>query len=568
MTLESCLDDWSRGWRGPLLAAVVAVLAALPALIFLPPLDRDESRFAQASAQMLETGDFVSIRYQDTPRYKKPVGIHWLQTAAVAAVSDVEARQIWAYRLPSLLGAALAAAACAWGAAAFLGPRGGTIAGLILAASQMLGFEGGVAKTDAVLCGAVTLAMAAFARLYMARNGAAVAAGRRERLLLWLGLAAATLDKGPVAPLVAGLALIALLAHDRWRKQTSPWLKDLGWGWGVILFAAVVLPWATAITVATDGAFWITALGGDLAPKLAGGQESHGALPGYHTVLAILLFFPGTLLLPAALARAWQGRHEAAIRFALAWLAPTWLAFEILPTKLPHYTLPTYGALAWLAAMAVMQAPGPLARRAGAGLAAVAAAALAVVLIGLAVRFGAGGSGIALAILAAALYLAAAAAGAVFLLRGAALRGLVYGGVLAMAAHAVAFGALLPSLRPLWTSERVVAALQAAGLDPRAGIAPGPVEIAGYAEPSLVFALGTRTGLGDGRDAAEAVEAGRPAVVEGRQEGAFRLAMRQNELTPRPVAVVEGFDYSNGDKVRLTLYRGEPQAPESEGDAP
>ncbi|MFM9469985.1 ArnT family glycosyltransferase, partial [Streptomyces scabiei] len=80
-------------------------LSALPGLFFLPPLDRDESRFAQATAQMLETHDFVNIRYQSEPRDKKPIGIHWLQAASVSTLSSVERREIWAYRIPSLLGA-------------------------------------------------------------------------------------------------------------------------------------------------------------------------------------------------------------------------------------------------------------------------------------------------------------------------------------------------------------------------------------------------------------------------------------------------------------------------------
>ena len=85
MTLESRLDAWSRGWRGPLLAALIAMVAGLPGLFAMPPLDRDESRFAQATAQMLETGDFVNIRFQDQPRNKKPVGIHWLQAISAAS---------------------------------------------------------------------------------------------------------------------------------------------------------------------------------------------------------------------------------------------------------------------------------------------------------------------------------------------------------------------------------------------------------------------------------------------------------------------------------------------------
>ena len=86
------LELWSHGWRGPFLAAMVALVAGLPGLIALPPLDRDESRFAEATVQMLESGDFVTIHFQDQPRFKKPVGIYWLQAAAISLLSHAEDR--------------------------------------------------------------------------------------------------------------------------------------------------------------------------------------------------------------------------------------------------------------------------------------------------------------------------------------------------------------------------------------------------------------------------------------------------------------------------------------------
>src|SRR5204863_7385432 len=113
---------------------------------------------------MLESGDYVVIRFQDTARFKKPVGIHWLQAASVRALSSPEGRHIWAYRVPSLLGAMLAAAACAWGAAALLGAEAGLISGALLGATLLLSTEAFIAKTDAALTGATTLAMAALAR--------------------------------------------------------------------------------------------------------------------------------------------------------------------------------------------------------------------------------------------------------------------------------------------------------------------------------------------------------------------------------------------------------------------
>ena len=61
---------------------VEELAALLPGALRLPPIDRDESRYAQATKQMLETKDFVRIRFQDEPRNKKPAGVHWMQAAS------------------------------------------------------------------------------------------------------------------------------------------------------------------------------------------------------------------------------------------------------------------------------------------------------------------------------------------------------------------------------------------------------------------------------------------------------------------------------------------------------
>src|SRR5579862_122286 len=138
MTLKDLVGQLTSRRRAPLVAALVALLASLPGIFTLPPTDRDESRFAEASAQMLESGDFTTIMFQDEPRFKKPVGIYWLQALSVEVLSSVERREIWAYRIPSLLGAMLAACACAWGAAAFMRPWIAVMAGALLASTAVL----------------------------------------------------------------------------------------------------------------------------------------------------------------------------------------------------------------------------------------------------------------------------------------------------------------------------------------------------------------------------------------------------------------------------------------------
>ena len=548
---ESPIDRYlGGGWRGPLVAAVVAFFAVLPGLIAFPVMDRDEARFAQATAQMLESGDLVSINLQDAPRSKKPVGIHWLQALSVGTLSSVEARQIWAYRIPSLLGAMLAAAACAWGAAAFLGPTGGAVAGSLLGSSLILSTEGMLATTDAALCGAITLMMGALGRIYAASRDEAIA-NAGTRWVFWAAMAASILLKGPIGPLVAALAMLALWGWDR----KAAWMGGMGWTWGIALVLLVVGPWAWAITVTTDGGFWTGAIMGDMISKVTSGQESHGALPGLHTVLSPLLLLPGAVLLPAALVFGWQHRAQTGVRFALCWLVPAWIVFELTPTKLPHYTLPLYGALAWLMSAALQQPIGRIARIVGASLGALTAALLAGAGIWVATAHGSGSS-LGWAITAAVFVLAAAGAGIVLILfkrRSFVALGAMIGlGVLGHGALAAGLG---PSLQPLWVSNRIAAAVKRAGVDPRNGVTPGPISVAGYEEPSIVFLLGTRTELGAGEMAAAAISEGRPVVVERHELQEFQEALKAQEARAAQAGEVKGLDYSKGKPVDLFLYR-------------
>src|SRR6185436_11346362 len=85
------------------LLALLGLLLWLPGILSLPALDRDESRFAQSSRQMVESRDVVDIRFGYVPRYKKPIGIYWLQAAATAIAAPLTHYddRIWTYRLPS-----------------------------------------------------------------------------------------------------------------------------------------------------------------------------------------------------------------------------------------------------------------------------------------------------------------------------------------------------------------------------------------------------------------------------------------------------------------------------------
>ena len=159
----------------------LALVCFVPGFMSLQPMDRDEPRFAQASKQMLETGDFVDIRFQSEARHKKPVGIYWLQSAAVGAAERLGAENarttIAFYRVPSLVGALATVLLTYWAALAFLTRRDAFLAAAFMAASLILMVEARLAKTDAVLTACSVAAMGGLARAYLARGAAQLPTG-------------------------------------------------------------------------------------------------------------------------------------------------------------------------------------------------------------------------------------------------------------------------------------------------------------------------------------------------------------------------------------------------------
>src|ERR1700761_9395277 len=201
----SALFDYaaSSNRRAAIVLALLSLLTFVPGIFQIPPVDRDEAYFAQATKQMIETGDYVDIRYQDDVRYRKPVGIFWLQAAAVKTgealgVRDAETT-IWLYRIPSLIGAVGAVLATYWCALVFVSRRGAFLAGLMIATSMLLAGEARLAKTDAMLLFTIVTAMSVLARAYMSpRDSGRQQLGWLLPLVFWTALAAGILIKGPV----------------------------------------------------------------------------------------------------------------------------------------------------------------------------------------------------------------------------------------------------------------------------------------------------------------------------------------------------------------------------------
>ena len=244
------------------LLVLLSLACFLPGFSSLQPMDRDEPRYAQASKQMLESGDLVDIRFQDEARHKKPVGIYWLQSATVAigdalGVSDPRTT-IALYRIPSLLGGIATVLLTYWAALAFIGRRGAFLAAAFMATSIILMVEARLAKTDAALTACAVATMGALARAYLSRGAGILP--RRTLAFFWLGLAAGILIKGPLVPMFVGLAAACLW----WRERSGRWLLALRPIHGAVFTLLVVLPWFVAIAIKSGGAFFSASVGHDM----------------------------------------------------------------------------------------------------------------------------------------------------------------------------------------------------------------------------------------------------------------------------------------------------------------
>src|SRR6202166_2691940 len=333
----------SSNRRAVFMLFIASLIAFVPGVFRIPPIDRDEPHFAQKAKQMIETGDYVDLRFQGEAHYTKPVGMYWLKaavgkTAEAFGVPDARLT-IWLYRLPSLFGAAGAVLATYWCALAFVGRRSAALAALMMVGSILLGAEARLARADAMLLFTVVTAMSVLARAYLfSRDDKIARPGWALLAVFWTALAAGILVKGLVIVMIVGLTGATLSIIDR----SIRWLQALRPLYGVVWLVVLVLPWFIAIYARAGNAFLANSVVHDTLGKIANSQESHGAPPGYYVVMFFATFFPACILAGLAAPAVWAKRREAPVRFLLAWLVPSWLVFELSVTKLPHYVMPLY----------------------------------------------------------------------------------------------------------------------------------------------------------------------------------------------------------------------------------
>jgi len=231
---------------------------------------------------------------------------------------------------------------------------------------------------------------------------------------------------------------------------------------------------------------------------------------------------------------------------------------ELAPTKLAHYPLPLYGALALLAGAGLKDAFEARTPRYAVALFVIAALGLCAVCGAAASELRAdAAAGLRLGVWTAlSLAIAVLGAGALLWRTRRPSRAVLVAVATSLLLVSVAREAIAPRAQRLFVSAQASRVLQSAGLHPRLQATPLPLLSVGFSEPSLVFLTRSDTLLRAGPAAAAAAQPGQAALVEAAELAMFQEALSARELRFAPVEpAIHGLNYSKGKPVTLLAGR-------------
>jgi 4-amino-4-deoxy-L-arabinose transferase-like glycosyltransferase len=339
----------SRAERLTLLVAAAWFALAIHGLGAADIVGDDEAREA-GIVQDVVAGHWLWPRFNEELLPDKPILYHWLAAVPCAAAGFSEAM----VRLPSALaGAALVAWTGLFGAE-LLGPYSGLVAASLVATTPAFFDHARVARPDVLLVALLSPALGFAFRWW--RHGR-----RRDATAALALLGAATLAKGPVAPVLFGLTLGAFLLWQGELRRLPRLLTPAG----VVAFVVLGLGWYAVALAGWGERFVHEHLVGRYLRNLAGGLvtgDPYSPKPlTYH-----LLFYPLHLPIvalpwtPVVLLALWRARRargyrDPRLRFLLCWALAPVVAFTPAEWKLRHYLLPAIPALALVAAPTVLR---------------------------------------------------------------------------------------------------------------------------------------------------------------------------------------------------------------------
>jgi 4-amino-4-deoxy-L-arabinose transferase-like glycosyltransferase len=313
----------------------------------------DEPREADIAWRMSWQADKAVPLLAGEAFCEKPPLTYWLAAVPIRLFGA----QAWAARLPNLLYAMIAAL----GVGLLARRSAGQIAGLAGAAAMgtfLLSYQVAIwLATDAPLLAAVSIALlGAYLGFYATQT--------RERLrgylLMHAALGVGFLCKSAAAWMVPALAIVTLAVWERRWRELLRWELYVG----LVLQAVMIFTWIWFVYAGPDGPahlkvfFWNNLIGRFTridAPSELQYATAHRNTPGKYLIELPLYLCPWTLLVIAALRRAWRQRKSSfddyrPVRFALAASVPPLVVLSMAATARNIYFAPSLPGVALLLA--------------------------------------------------------------------------------------------------------------------------------------------------------------------------------------------------------------------------
>ena len=326
-------------------AALVAVwaLTTMSGLGSTSLSEPDEPRFAEATRQMFLRGDFLTPYFNGVPRFEKPILFYWMQAPAFAILGPTET----AARLPAAL-CTLGVLLLTFGIGERLfNLRAAYVGALILATTFRFAVWSRQGLTDVPVLLFMVAALSWWAKLVPVGT----VPTKKAQLLPWIAVGLGALTKGPVGVLPLVVIGSYVIVTRRWHLVRQLWIVP-----GVLLAAAIVLPWYAWMAWLHGRAFLDFALGYEVVARY--GSTIFPSFP--RGFFWYFLIYPGdaapwTLFIIAAIGwtlwrlRSFDLSTRLAVTFLLTWFFAVLIVFSTAKFKVTHYILPAYPAASLLA---------------------------------------------------------------------------------------------------------------------------------------------------------------------------------------------------------------------------
>lgn len=322
-------DFWER--FGAYFLLGLACLTFLPGIDTLPLIDRDEPRFARATIEMAESGQWVIPYFNGEYRFDKPPLTYWWMAFHYAVFGETEIGA----RLHSVVATWLAALAVFGFGRRIGGSRCGVMGATAFLLCLQTQIHGRLAVADMPMVLAVVVAQWACWELLSASRWRPFG---RWFWALWLALVVGFLAKGPIALLVPFVSW-GLFALVTWGRGHS-WGR-LQWFHGLGLFVALVSTWGLPALAMTGGAYWDVGIGTHIVERGAAAFNGRVSSPFYYLGSTFVSLLPWAAFLWLFIVKL-RRRFDGVSAFLFAWFIVPFLIFSFYATQLPHYTLPGF----------------------------------------------------------------------------------------------------------------------------------------------------------------------------------------------------------------------------------